>query len=100
MAIIDSDAVFIIGAGASAIFGMPLGDGLIDAIAEQIKKEMVIRTSYNEFGSIVRQSNIEWYSILSGSQGGIGVFQLPYFQRISGKNKKRWKRDRPNNIKA
>lgn len=70
MPITDKNAVFIIGAGSSAIFGMPLGGNLIEDIATQINKETK-RSYKNQHNRIVSSLTLDHYAVARASQGEV-----------------------------
>jgi len=70
MSITDKNAVFIIGAGSSAIFGMPLGAGLIEEIATKIGQEIKEETFTDQCNRIVRTSSLDGYSVARTSSNG------------------------------
>ena len=69
MSIIDKNAVFIIGAGTSAVFGMPLGANLIENIATQIGKEIKKTKNHDMYGRLSSTSGIDYHAVLSGARG-------------------------------
>lgn len=69
MSIIDKNSVFIVGAGTSAIFGMPLGSNLIEDIAEQIKVEIKRTITYNSSGQKTGSFDIDIHALKEAVYG-------------------------------